>query len=183
MRQSHRTRWLGRMDAPQRSAANRPAAVRSLDLPTVSAASSGLIDFRLVLHEHLSDSYEWSSVMLAKAGCDGTLELLTSAWERLLDYRREELEGKTLLQLMWCNQRSAAVAVAAILDELNPGPVDLRVRCRNGKGKYLTLHRLYDRQERMMYIVAEENPGPLTEGFSSRDAERRSIARQASPTA
>ena len=147
-------------------------------LPTVSTAPSGLIDFRLVLHDNLSDSYEWSRVMLAKADWDGSLQLLTSAWERLLGYGREELQGKTLLQLMWFNRRSAAAAVAAILDELNMEQVNLRLRCRDGQGKCLTLHRLYDRHEHVMYIVAEESPGRLADG-SLGHSERRSIARQA----
>jgi PAS domain S-box-containing protein len=147
-------------------------------MPPVSTASSCPIDFRLVLHDNLSDSYELSRVLLAKADFDGTLQLLTSAWERLLGYGREELKGKTLFQLMWSNPRSAAAAVAAILDELNMGPVDLRVRCRNGLGKCLTLHRLHDKDEHMIYIVAEESPQSLMDGLPKHE-ERRSTARLA----
>jgi PAS domain S-box-containing protein len=143
----------------------------------VSTASSCPIDFRLVLHDNLSDGYELSRVLLAKAGFDGTLQLLTPAWERVLGYGREEFKGKTLFQLMWSNQRSAAAAVAAILDELNTGPVDLRVRCRNGRGMCLTLHRLYDKDEHMIYIVAEESPGSLIDARPKHE-ERRSGARQ-----
>ena len=51
-------------------------------------------DFSLVFHDSLSDSYELSMVLLATADFDGTLQLLTSGWERLLGYQREELEGK-----------------------------------------------------------------------------------------
>jgi PAS domain-containing protein len=144
----------------------------------VSTASSCPIDFRLVLHDNLPDSYELSKVLLAKAGFDGTLQLLTSAWERVLGYGRGEFKGKTLLQLMWSNQRSAAAAVAAILDELDMRPVDLRVRCRNGRGKRIRMHRLYDRRERMMYIVAEEAPENVAAVIHARE-ERRSAARQA----
>jgi PAS domain S-box-containing protein len=147
-------------------------------MPAVSTASSCPIDFRLVLHDNLSDSYELSRVLLAKADSGGTLQLLTSAWERMLGYGREEFKGKTLLQLMWSNPRSAAAAVAAILDELNMGPVDVRLRCRNGHGKGLTLHRLYDKDEHMMYIVAEESPGSLIDGLPEH-AERRNAARPA----
>jgi PAS domain S-box-containing protein len=145
----------------------------------VSTASSCPIDFRLVLHDNLSDSYELSRVLLAKADFDGTLQLLTSAWERELGYAREELKGKTLFQLMWSNQRSAAAAVAAILDELDMGPVDLRVRCGNGRGKCLTLHRLYDRDRHTMYIVAEESPGSLLGVLLPKHEERRTAARRA----
>jgi hypothetical protein len=134
------------------------------------------IDFRLVLHEHLSDSYEVSRVLLAKAGFDGTLQLLTSAWEKLLGYGRAEFQGKTLLQLMWSNPRSAAAAVAAILDKLDMDPLDLRLRSRNGRGQCLTLHRLYDKHEEMMYIVAVEAPAKRQ---PPRSVERRASAREA----
>ena len=119
-------------------------------------ASKAQIDLRLVMHDTLSDSYESSNVLLAKAGFDGTLQLLTSAWERMLGYEREEFKGKTLLDFMWSNARSAAAAVAAILDQLNVSPVHLRLRGKNGRGKCLTLHRLYGKDEHTMYIVAEE---------------------------
>lgn len=122
----------------------------------MSAASSCPSDFRLVLHERLSVSYEISNVLLARAGFDGMLQLLTSGWERVLGYGRKEFGGKTLLHLMWSNQRSVAAAVAAILDTVSMAPVDLRLRCRDGLAKCFRLHRRYDPYEQMMYIVAEE---------------------------
>jgi PAS domain-containing protein len=124
----------------------------------VSTALDTPIDLRLIVHDTLSDSYESSSVLLAKAGFDGTLQLLTSAWERVLGYGREEFKDKTLFHFMWSNPRSTAAAAAAIMDELDMGSVDLRLRCRDGRGKGLTLHRLYDKDEHMIYIVAEETP-------------------------
>lgn len=122
------------------------------------AASTPSADFRLILHDHLSDGYELSRVLLAKAGFDGTLQLLTSGWEGVLGYGRRELSAKTLFQLMGSDEGSVAGAVGKILDTLDMRPVMLRVRCRNGLGKCFRLHRLYDRQEHMMYIVAEETP-------------------------
>jgi len=146
----------------------------------VSTASNGPIDLRVVLHANLSDGYELSRVLLAKAGFDGTLQLLTSAWERVLGYGREEFKDKTLSHFMWSDRRSTAVAAAAIMDELNMGSVDLRLRCRDGRGKCLTLHRLYDKDEHMMYIVAEETPAErVGAGLSMFGAheERRAHAR------
>jgi hypothetical protein len=128
-------------------------------MPPLSPASNRPLDFRLVLHDRLPHSYETSDVLLAKAGFDGTLQLLTSAWERVLGYGRKEFNAKTLAHLTWCNPRSAAAAAGAILNPLEMAPIDLRVRCRSGFGKSLRLHRLYDREERMMYIVAEEIAG------------------------
>lgn len=126
------------------------------------AASGHPADLRLVLHNSLADSYELSKVLLAKAGFDGTLQLLTSGWERVLGYSRRELGAKTLSQLMGSDRRSPAGAVARILDTLEMRPVVLRLRSRSGVGKGLTLHRLYDAQEHMMYIVAEETSGNRT---------------------
>jgi len=120
------------------------------------------IDFTLVIHDSLSDSYEMSRVLLATADFDGKLQLLTSGWERVLGYGREELKGKTLLRLMWSDRRATAAAVAAILDRLDTRPVDLRVRCRNGQGKFLRLNRLYDKRDHLMYIVAKEVADNLT---------------------
>lgn len=141
----------------------------------MSTAASGPIDFRLVLHDRLSDSYEMSKVLLARAGFDGTLQLLTSGWERALGYRRAELKGKTLFHLMWSNPRSAAAAVAAILDKLDMAPVDLRVRCRNGLGKCFRLHRRYDKHEHIMYIVAEETPENLAAALRDREERRTAV--------
>ena len=120
------------------------------------------IDFRLVFHDSPSDAYEMSQVLLATADFEGTLQLLTSGWERVLGYSREELKGKTLVHLVWSDRRAAAAAVAAILDTLSMAPVDLRLRCRNGRGKCLRLNRLYDKREHMIYIVAEEVADILT---------------------
>lgn len=122
----------------------------------MNAVSPCPADFSLVFHDSLSDSYELSKVLLATADFDGRLQLLTSGWERVLGYARQELEEKTLVDLLWSDRRNAATTVAAILDQRDMSPVDLRVRCRNGAEKCLRLHRRYDKQEQMMYIVAEE---------------------------
>jgi hypothetical protein len=145
-------------------------------MPRLSSASNCPLDLRLLLHDRLPDSYELSNVLLAKAGFDGTLQLLTSAWERLLGYGRKEFNATTLLHLMWSNPRNAAAAAGAILDHLNMQPIDLRVRCRSGSGKSLRLNRLYDNQERMMYIVAEEIAGEAR-GMPG-GKERRTAVRQ-----
>jgi len=128
----------------------------------MSAVPSCPTDFRLVFHDSLSDSYEMSKVLLATADFGGTLQLLTSGWERVLGYGRGELEGMTLGTLMGSDRRGTAAAVAAILDKLNLRAVDLRVRCRNGRGKFFKLNRLYDKREHMIYIVAEEVADILT---------------------
>jgi PAS domain-containing protein len=133
-------------------------------------------DFSLVLHDSLSDSYELSQVLLAKAGGDGKLQLLTSGWERTLGYPREELNRATLGQLMWSDWRTAAAAVVAILNQLDMAPVDVRMRCRDGLAKGFRLHRRYEHRERMMYIFAEETAGKTAAILPDR-AERRATRR------
>lgn len=118
--------------------------------------NKALTDLRLVFRDSLSDGYEMSKVLLASAGFDGTLQLLTSGWERALGYGREELNAKTLVDILWSDRRAGGAAVAAILDKINLAPVHLRVRCRNGRGKRLKLNRLYDKRAHVMHIVAEE---------------------------
>ena len=111
-------------------------------------------DFALVVCVSPGDTYEWSNVLLARAGADGLFELLTAAWERMLGYGRREFSGKTLRQLM--KPGEPADAVAAILDHENMGPVDLTLRCRDGRPKHLRLHRRFDEYGHKMFIVAEE---------------------------
>jgi hypothetical protein len=105
------------------------------------------------------DTYEWSQVLLARARFDGTLELLTAAWEQALGYARQEFTGKTLGNLMR-SARPAAV-VAAILDENSAAPVDLTLSCRSGAAKRFRLHRRVDDYLREVFIVAEERPSSL----------------------
>src|SRR5690349_5328042 len=120
----------------------------------LSKSSSAPRDFRLAVHVSPGDTYEWSKVLLARASINGTFELLTAAWERLLGYGRQEFTGKTLGKLM--KSGKAAATVAAILDHRNMDPVELTVRCRDGRPKRLRLHRRFDEYGNKMFIVAEE---------------------------
>lgn len=136
-------------------------------------------DLRLMLHHSHSESYETSEVLLARASTEGNLQLMTCGWERALGYRRDELTAKTLVQLMGFDARSAAAAVAAILDERDLRPVSLRLRCGNGLAKGFKLHRHYDRHAQTMYILAEETPA--APAAVVREEERRFSERRAGP--
>jgi hypothetical protein len=116
------------------------------------------MDLKLAVHVTAGDTYEWSKVLLARANFNGTLELLTAAWEKVLGYGRHEFEGKTLCQLMGSSKTAAADVVVAILDERNTDPVDLTVRSRDGEAKRLRLHRRFDEYGNRVFIVAEEDP-------------------------
>ena len=118
-------------------------------------------DFTLAVHVSPGDTYEWSKVLLARAHSNGTLELMTAAWELVLGYGRREFEGKTLSQLMGSTRTEAADVVVAILDERNMDPVELTLRSRSGEAKRLRLHRRLDAYTDRMFIVAEETPHAL----------------------
>jgi PAS domain-containing protein len=131
------------------------------------------VDFTLAVVLSPLDRYEWSKVLLARASFDGTLELLTLAWQRVLGYGRRELEGKPLSQLMWSNKPAAADVVATILDERNMAPVNMTMRCRDGVAKRFTLHRRFHRHANWMFIVAEEISGRRS---SDQHVDRRASA-------
>jgi PAS domain-containing protein len=118
-----------------------------------------MTDLKLAVRINPEDGYEWANILLARARFDGTLELLTQAWERLLGYGRRELEGKALRSLMATERGPEAGegtrAIAAIFDQRTLASVDLTLRCRGGARKRLTLHRRLVAATGTVYIVAE----------------------------
>jgi len=118
------------------------------------------MDLKLAVRVNPGDTFEWSKILLARANFNGTLELLTAAWERVLGYGRRELEGKTLGQLMGSSRTVAADTVVAILDECNMDPVNLTVLSRAGEAKSLRLHRRLDAYADKVFILAEEAAAP-----------------------
>jgi hypothetical protein len=127
----------------------------------VQATPSRPDDLRLSVPVAQGRACESSRVLLAQAHLCGTLELLTSAWEKLLGYGGEELAEKMLSHFLRTNRSTATVA--AILDEQTPDPLELTVCCRAGRIKNLRLYRRFDPQIAVVYIVAEEMPERLPE--------------------
>jgi hypothetical protein len=119
-------------------------------------------DLKLAVHVIAGDTYECSQVLLARARSDGTLELLTAAWEKALGYALSELAGKTLGTLL--RAASPATVVAAILDERTCDAVDLTLRCKDGGAKRFRLHRRVDDYLRQVFIVAEHRPSWVVHG-------------------
>lgn len=108
----------------------------------------------------LEDRYERSRVLLARANSDGTIELLTHAWERLLGYGRRGLNGKALGALMAAERRldrREERVVAALFERASAATVDVTLRCRGGRRQSLTLHRRLDGATGAIYIVGEES--------------------------
>ncbi|HVJ11435.1 MAG TPA: hypothetical protein VNC62_07695 [Burkholderiales bacterium] len=129
------------------------------------------VDFTLTVHATAGYTFEWSNVLLAKAHDDGTLELLTAAWECFLGYERHEFEGKTLRELTGCGEGAGARMVVAILDDDGDmAPVDLTLRSRTGEEKPLRLHRRLDPHTGRIFILAEEDPAPPVRVATQTDA-------------
>jgi PAS domain S-box-containing protein len=104
------------------------------------------------------DSYEMSSILLARTACDGTLQLLSGAWEKLLGYGRRELQDKPLDKLMAADREGdglIAGTIAAIFDERSMASVELTLRCRSGERRRMRLHRRHHASARTIYIVGE----------------------------
>lgn len=117
------------------------------------------LDLKLAVHATAGATYQCSDVLLARVRFNGTMELLTDAWETVLGYTADEFAGKTLAELM----RSPApeAVVAAILDERHRDPVDLTLRCRDGTAKRFRVHRRFDDYGRQVFLVAEETASSI----------------------
>jgi hypothetical protein len=137
-------------------APSRGPIVQAMKAIPVARVSTPPADFTLTVHVTNGDTFEWSKVLLAKAHSDGTLELLTAAWEHFLGYGRHEFEGKTLRQLTGFGETAAASMAVAILDERDMQPVDVTLRGRAGEAKGLRLHRRLDPHTGRIFILAEE---------------------------
>jgi hypothetical protein len=125
------------------------------------------LDLKLAMHVTPGDTYEWSKVLLARAKFDGTMQLLTAAWENALGFGRRELADKTLGELMRSARPEAVVA--AILDESHCAPVDLTLRCASGAAKRFRFHRRVDDYLRQVFIVAEQKPSSVHDAALSPD--------------
>ena len=123
-----------------------------------------MADTNLAVVVNPEDRDEGSTLLLARATSEGSLELLSEAWLRLLGYRRGGLEGKALGSLMAAERRSDSGEerlVAALFDRGSIASVDLTLRCPGGRRQSLTLHRRLDAATGAIYIVGEASPGPV----------------------
>jgi len=85
-----------------------------------------------------------SPVLLGSIGFDGKLKFLSPAWERILGYRAQELQGRPLWELM---QHERPVAVA-LVDRLLAGDsferLEFGLRCKDGACKWFLWQRRLD---------------------------------------
>jgi PAS domain S-box-containing protein len=95
--------------------------------------------------------------MLARVRRSGKFELLTAAaWARALGYLPEELSGKSLRELMQLEKRAAGEVVAALLDEEDVRPLEVTLRCKDGRRKCFRVYRRVDPYEQTVFVVADD---------------------------
>ena len=125
-----------------------------------SSAGSGsersLADLVLVLRVRPGKTCAQSGVMLARIRPGGLFELLTAAaWAQALGYTADELNGKSLRELMQLGKRAAGKVVAALLDEKHAQPLDVSLRCKDERRKSFRFHRRFDPYEKAIFVVAD----------------------------
>jgi PAS domain-containing protein len=123
-------------------------------------------DLILVLSASPGKTCRQSKIMLARVRRSGTFELLTvAAWAGALGYRAGELSGKSLHQLLQLERGAASEFVAALLDEKETRPLEVKLRCKDERRKCFRLYRRFDPHEQAVFVVAdevpEERPEPL----------------------
>jgi len=100
--------------------------------------------------------FNFSLDLLAIARVDGTLLRVNPAWEKVLGYRRDELEGRSFMDLLHPDDVPATVGVMKVLAE-GKDVIDFtnRYRCKDGSWRWIewrsTLH-----QSSLFYAAARD---------------------------
>jgi hypothetical protein len=108
-------------------------------------------------------------VCLACLHGDARLELLTGPWESLLGFKQAELDGRRLHSLLPGGRGAAEAAVQRLLDPLEPDPVVMEVRTKDGGVRHLGVYRRFDPYEPSLYFACEpfESSPPMSRTSSS----------------
>lgn len=105
---------------------------------------------------------EESEVMMARVQPTGIFELLSAeAWTRALGYTLNELNGKSLCELMPLEKRAADEVVAVLLDEKDQSPLEVTLLCKDARRKCFRFHRRFDPHGDAIYVIADEVPEEL----------------------
>jgi len=98
-----------------------------------------------------------SGVMLARVRRSGKFELLTAAaWAHALGYLPDELNGRSLCELMQLETSAAREVVSALLDEEDVQALVVTLRCKDERRKCFRLYRRFDPYVQAVFIVADE---------------------------
>ena len=101
-----------------------------------------------------------SELCLACLHADGRLELLSGAWARVLDYRQDELQGRSFYGLLDPDHARARERLHALLDRRRPDPVRLEVLRKGGGRRTLQVYRLFDEYEPSLYLACDPFQAP-----------------------
>jgi PAS domain-containing protein len=96
-----------------------------------------------------------SELCLACLHADGRLELLSGAWERVLDYGQDELQGRSFYGLLDPDDARARPRLHALLDRRRPDPVRLDLLRKGGGRRALQVYRLFDEYEPSLYLACD----------------------------
>jgi hypothetical protein len=123
-------------------------------------------DLMLVLCVSPSKACTDSGVMMARVRPSGLFELLSvEAWARALGYAPDELNGKSLRELI--AKPAAGRVVSVLLDHEDAQPLDITLRCKDERRKRFRLHRRFDPYQDAIYVVADELPAGRHAPFSA----------------
>ena len=113
-------------------------------------SSSGVAGRKVTRANHLSDQ---SSILLGLAGFDGKLKFLSSAWEKVLGYSRQELLERPLSELMQHERLATATLLDRLLAEDSFDSMEFGLRCRDGTCKWFLWHRRFDTEHQAIFIA------------------------------
>ena len=98
------------------------------------------------------------AVCLACLYRDGRFELLSGAWESMLGFTPGELDGRRFASLV-ARGRSGRAVLRRIVDEREPDPLHLELRCKNGASLPLAVYRRFDAYDGSVFIAGTPENG------------------------
>jgi hypothetical protein len=113
-------------------------------------------------------AYAGLEVLLARIHADGRFEVLSAAWERVLGFRCDELNGSSLFALLPFDEATARTLLRRITDPAQTEPVVFEVRCKGAAPIRMSWHRRFGPYAEAMYIAG------LREGAGSQSPDRKS---------
>lgn len=128
-------------------------------IEAIPGANRMLADLLVVLCVNPGSACAQSEIMMARLRPGGIFELLSSAaWARALGYLPQELNGKSLGELMPLEKPAVGAVVAALLDTSAEEPLDVTLRCKDERRKFFRFHRRFDPRGESIFFVADELP-------------------------
>jgi hypothetical protein len=116
--------------------------------------------------------YAGLDILLARIHGDGRFEVLSAAWEGVLGFRCDELNGSSLFALLPFDEASARALLRRITDPAEPEPMVFEVRCKGAAPVRMRWHRRFDQYANAMFIAGQREGS----GTQSPDRKRDSAS-------